>query len=50
MKDLGNAIKDNLIERFNSALEVIGYLGTAIKKVFEGDFDGAMEAAKNAGK
>jgi len=50
LKDLGNAIKDNLIERFNSALEVIGYLGTAIKKVFEGDFDGAMEAAKNAGK
>ena len=50
LKDLGNAIKDNLIERFNSALEVLGYLGTAIKKVFEGDFDGAMEAAKNAGK
>ena len=50
LKDLGNAIKDNLIERFNSALEVFGYLGTAIKKVFEGDFDGAMEAAKNAGK
>jgi prophage DNA circulation protein len=50
LKDLGNAIKDNLIERFNSALEVFGYLGTAIKKVFQGDFDGAMEAAKNAGK
>ena len=50
LKDLGIAIKNNLIERFNSALEVIGFLGTAIKKVFEGDFDGAMEAAKNAGK
>ena len=48
--DFGAAIKANLIERFNSALEVLGYLGTAIKKVFEGDFDGAMEAAKNAGK
>ena len=50
LKDFGVAIKENLIERFNSALEVLGYLGTAIKKVFEGDFDGAMEAAKNAGK
>ncbi len=48
--DFGVAIKENLIERFNSALEVLGFLGTAIKKVFEGDFDGAMEAAKNAGK
>ena len=50
LKDFGIAIKENIIERFNSALEVLGYLGTAIKKVFEGDFDGAMEAAKNAGK
>ena len=50
LKDFGVAIKENIIERFNSALEVLGYLGTAIKKVFEGDFDGAMEAAKNAGK
>ena len=48
--DLGKAIKENMIERFNSALEVLGYLGTAIKKVFEGDFDGAIEAASNAGK
>ncbi len=48
--DFGVAIKKNLIERFNSALEVLGFLGTAIKKVFEGDFDGAMEAAKNASK
>lgn len=39
-----------MIERFNSALEVLGYLGTAIKKVFAGDFDGAIEAASNAGK
>lgn len=50
LKEFGAAIKANIIERFNSALEVLGYLGTAIKKVFEGDFDGAMEAAKEAGK
>jgi hypothetical protein len=50
LKDLGVAIKENIIERLNSALEVFGYLGTAIKKVFQGDWEGAMEAAKNAGK
>tara|TARA_R110000803_G_scaffold198057_1_gene261744 strand:- start:334 stop:2088 length:1755 start_codon:yes stop_codon:yes gene_type:complete len=50
LKDLGVAIKKNIIERLNSSLEVFGYLGTAIKKVFQGDWEGAMEAAKNAGK
>jgi hypothetical protein len=48
--DLGKAIKENMIERFNSAIEVLGYLGTAIKKVFEADWDGAIEAASMAGK
>ena len=47
-KDLGNAIKDNIIERFNSVLETIGFLGTAFKKLFKGDFDGAVKAAKDA--
>ena len=50
LEDFGKAIKENIIERFNSALDVLGYLGTAIKKFFEGDFDGAMESAKEAGK
>tara|TARA_R110000772_G_scaffold56036_2_gene127729 strand:- start:4210 stop:5934 length:1725 start_codon:yes stop_codon:yes gene_type:complete len=50
LKDLGVAIKKNIIERLNSAIEVFGYLGTAIKKVFQGDWEGAMEAAKNAGE
>jgi hypothetical protein len=48
--DLGTAIKNNMIERLNSALKVIGFLGEAIKKVFARDFDGAIEAASNAGK
>jgi hypothetical protein len=47
---LGTAIKDNLIERFNSLLEVAGFVGTALKKLFAGDFAGAVEAAKEAGK
>ena len=50
MIDFGVAIKNNIIERFNSILDTIGFLGSAIKKVFEGDFAGAMEEAKNAGK
>ena len=50
LKALGKAIKDNLIERFNSALEVIGYLSEAIVKVFKGDFKGAFDSVKEAGK
>ena len=48
--DLGKAIKDNIIERFNSTLDMLGYLSKAFKQVFEGDFDGAMQSAKMAGK
>ena len=47
---LGDAIKANLIERFNSLLEVAGFVGTAFKKLFAGDFAGAAQAAKEAGK
>lgn len=50
VKDLGNAIKDNIIERFNSALEVAGYLSSALKKLFTGDFAGALDDAKSAGQ
>jgi len=50
IKDLGSAIKANIIERFESALEAIGFLGDAIVKVFKGDFAGAAESAKEAGK
>jgi hypothetical protein len=50
VKSLGRAIKDNLVERFQSALDTLGYLGSAAKKFFSGDFGGAMEDAKKAGK
>jgi len=50
LSDLGTAIKENLIERFESALDMLGFLGDAIVKVFQGDWEGAMEAATNAGK
>ena len=50
IKNLGKAIKDNIIERFTSALDAIGFLGDAIVKLFNRDFAGAAESAKNAGK
>ena len=50
VEKLGKLIKENLIERFNSLLDTVGYLGGALKKLFEGDFSGALEDAKSAGK
>ena len=48
--DFGNAIKDNLVERFNSLLDTFGHLGDALQKLFARDFKGAMESVKEAGK
>lgn len=50
IKDFGQAIVDNLIERFNSALEVFGFLSSAVQKVLTGDFAGALDDVKEAGK
>ena len=49
VKALGTAIKDNIIERFNSMLEVLGFVGDAMKKFFTGDFQGALDSVKAAG-
>jgi len=49
VKALGNAIKDNIIERVKSALEVFGFLGKSMQKLFAGDFKGAIDEVKNAG-
>jgi hypothetical protein len=40
--DFGDAIKENLIERFNSFLDTLGFLGDALSKLLKGDFEGAM--------
>ena len=50
LKDFATAVKENLIERFMSLLDVFGHLGSAMKKLFEGDFKGAIESVKDAGK
>jgi len=48
--DFGNSIKANLVERFNSFLDTLGFLASAVKKVFSRDFAGALEDVKSAGK
>ncbi len=50
VEDLGNAIKDNIIERFNSLLDTLGFVGEAMQRFFEGDFKGALDSVKSAGK
>jgi hypothetical protein len=47
--DFKDAFIQNITNRFDSAIKTLGFLGSAIKKVFEGDFKGAMEDAKSAG-
>lgn len=50
VKELGASIKANIVERFESFLDTLGYLASAVKKVFSGDFAGALEDVKSAGK
>tara|TARA_Y100000592_G_scaffold1859_1_gene2924 strand:- start:7289 stop:8914 length:1626 start_codon:yes stop_codon:yes gene_type:complete len=50
MKDFGQSVKDNITERFNSLLDTLGFLASAVKKVFARDFAGALEDVKKAGK
>ena len=46
--DLGNAIKDNLLNRFEGLLELIPKLGEAITLLFEGEFSEAGQVALDA--
>lgn len=50
LKDFGDAIVDNLIERFNSFLDTLGFIADGIKNLFTGEFDAALESFKSAGK
>lgn len=50
IKDFGQAILDNIIERINSFIETLGFLASALVKVFKRDFKGALEDVKEAGK
>ena len=50
LKSFADAFKKNIQERFDSYLDTLGYLASAVKKVFSGDFAGALDDVKNAGK
>jgi hypothetical protein len=50
VKSLGESIRANIIERFESFLDTLGFIASAVKKVFSGDFKGALEDVKSAGK
>ncbi len=48
--ELKDTIMQGLIDRFNQAKDVAGLLGKAVVKLFKGDFSGAVESLKEAGK
>ena len=50
IKDLGASIKQGFINRFVEAKEVLGLLSSAVVKFFSGDFSGALDTLKEAGK
>jgi len=50
VRKLGIAIKNQLIERFNSMLDLAGHLGQAFIKFWKRDFKGALEEVNNAQK
>ena len=47
---LGQQIKTQMIERFESLLDVTALLAGAFKKFFEGDFEGVLDNIKAAGQ
>ena len=48
--DFGNAIKENIIERFVSFAETLGLIGKAVAEFFTGEFTQSWETLKQAGK
>lgn len=50
LTDFADAFKRNIQERFESYLDTLGFIASAVKKVFSGDFKGALEDVKSAGK
>jgi hypothetical protein len=43
-----NLLVENITNRFNSILETVGYVGKAIKLVFQGEFSQALDVGKKA--
>ena len=47
--DFKNLLVENITNRFKAVLDTVGFLGSAIKNVFSGDFQAALDDAKKAG-
>ena len=45
LKSFGNSLKTFITDKINGAIEGFGLMGSAIKKVFSGDFSGALDDA-----
>jgi len=50
VKELGDAIKKGLIDRFNQALEVLGLVAKSFGQLIKGEFSAAFDTIKEAGK
>jgi hypothetical protein len=50
IKNLGQSIVDNVLERIRSFLDMIGHLSSAVQNLVKGNFAAAGRAAKSAGK
>ena len=48
--ELGNAIKEGLVDRFNQALEVFGLVAKSLGELIKGEFSAAFDTIKEAGK
>lgn len=47
-KNFQQALKENITDKIDSLLENVGLMGTAFKKLFDGDFKGAAKDASSA--
>jgi chemotaxis protein histidine kinase CheA len=48
IKDFGQILLDNIVNRFEGIIKLVPRLGEAVVKIFQGDFKGAAELAGNA--
>ena len=50
VKELGDAIKEGFIDRFDQALEVLGLVAKSFGQLIKGEFSAAFDTIKEAGK
>lgn len=50
VKNFGVLLKDFVIDRLNELIQGLGNVGSALMKLFKGDFKGALESAKTGAK